>query len=154
MTMTRLLVVAAIVGAAVLTVVALGTAATQSEKYKLSAKLVGGQEVPKAKAPKGAGGSFTGTLVENGSSRKLTWRLTFHGLSGKATAAHIHIGKRGKSGPVAVPLCGPCKSGAHGKTSVSKKVYDALEHGGAYANVHTAKNKNGEIRGQIKPTES
>ena len=50
---------------------------------------------------------LTGKLV----GRKLTLTLTFKGLSGAANAAHIHTGKKGVSGPVALPLCPPgCKS--------------------------------------------
>ena len=154
MTRTRLLCVAAVTGAMALALAALGTAASQkTETYKLSAKLTAGQEVPKPSAPGGAKGSFTGTSVEKNDKTTLKWKLTFSGLSGKAAAAHIHLGKRGKAGPVAVPLCGPCSSGAHGTTKISRSVERAFEHGGAYVNVHTAKNKDGEIRGQVKARE-
>ena len=109
-----------------------------------------GGEVPKPKAPAGAKGVFTATVTESGSTRTISWKLTFRGLSGKAVAAHIHKGKAGVAGAVIVPLCGPCKNGQTGKLKVSKDVADVLERGGAYVNVHTAKNAAGEIRGQIK----
>ena len=48
-----------------------------------------------------------------------------------------------------VPLCGPCTSTSAGSTKVSAAVAKALQSGGTYVNVHTAKNPNGEIRGQI-----
>ena len=112
---------------------------------KLTAKLNNAQEVPKPNAS-GGSGRFTGTLT----GRSLTWKLTFTHLSGPGQAAHIHLAKRGKAGPVAVPLCGPCRSGVHGKTTVPAKVARALKTGGAYVNVHTTKNANGEIRGQVK----
>jgi hypothetical protein len=80
----------------------------------------------------------------------LKWKLTFSKLSGAATAAHIHKGKAGVAGPVVVPLCGPCRSGQTGKATISKSVVSALEAGNAYVNVHTTKNANGEIRGQVK----
>jgi hypothetical protein len=79
----------------------------------------------------------------------LTWRLTFSRLTGKAVAAHIHRGVRGKAGPVIVPLCAPCKSGAQGKATVDSSVVNALESGRTYVNVHTKKNPAGEIRGQL-----
>jgi hypothetical protein len=154
MTKGKLLLAGVLSAIAVLAVAAIGLAATQAENYKLSSSLNRGQEVPKPNAPKGAHGKFTGTLVEKGKGAKLTWKLTFSGLSGKAAAAHIHLGKRGKAGPVAVPLCGPCRSGVHGKTTVTSKIEAAIESGKAYVNVHTAKNAAGEIRGQIKSTES
>jgi hypothetical protein len=124
----------------------LGTAASQTT-YKLKATLTASQETPKAKS--NGTGTFTGTLIEKGKKKTLTWKLTFKGLTGSAAAAHIHLGKRGVAGPVAVALCGPCKSGAHGTAKLTEKIVSAIEHHGAYVNVHTAKYKNGEIRGQI-----
>ena len=79
----------------------------------------------------------------------IAWRLTFRKLTGRAIAAHIHSGARGKAGPVIVPLCAPCKSGAHGRVTVNASVLTALEAGRTYVNVHTPKNPNGEIRGQL-----
>jgi hypothetical protein len=79
----------------------------------------------------------------------LVWRLTYSRLTGKATAAHIHSGARGKAGPVIVPLCAPCKSGANGRATVDASVLNALEAGRGYVNVHTATNPAGEIRGQL-----
>jgi len=93
---------------------------------------------------------FTAMVTESGSTRTISWKLTFSGLSGKAVGAHIHKGKAGVAGAVIVPLCGPCRSGQTGKLKVSKNTADVLERGGAYVNVHTAKNAAGEIRGQIK----
>jgi hypothetical protein len=134
------------VAAAVLSFAGLGIASSQ-ETYKVKASLKGSQETPPNKS-KGTG-SFTGTVVEKGKSKTLTWKLTFKGLSGPATAAHIHMGKKGMAGNVIVPLCTPCKSGAHGSAKVTEKIVSALEHHKAYANVHTAKYPNGEIRGQV-----
>jgi len=140
-----------VIAAAALSFAGLGIAASQ-ETYKVSTKMMGSQETPKNKS-KGTG-SFTGTVVEKGKSKTLTWKLTFKGLTGKAMAAHIHMGKKGKAGNVIVPLCTPCKSGAHGKAKVTESIVSALEHHRAYANVHTAKYPNGEIRGQISVKES
>ena len=53
------------------------------------------------------------------------------------------------AGAVALPLCGPCTSGAHGKARVTLVLARTLKRGKAYVNVHTQKNPNGEIRGQI-----
>jgi len=140
------------VGLGVLAALVLATAAlatAKKETYSFKAALTGAQEVPKSTAPAGAGGAFTAKSVESGKTVTFTWKLTFHGLSGKAIAAHVHLGKKGVAGGVAVSLCGPCTSGQTGKTTITSKVEDALETGKAYVNVHTAKNQNGEIRGQV-----
>jgi hypothetical protein len=109
-----------------------------------------GQEVPKPKRTlRGATGRFTVTAVKSGSSAVLTWRLTFSRLTGRASAAHIHTGRRGVAGPVVVPLCGPCRSGATGRATVNAATLAALESGRTYVNVHTPRNAAGEIRGQI-----
>lgn len=116
----------------------------------LKTTLRAAQERPKPKGKVGrARGSFTVSIQGRGSSGVLTWHLTFSGLTGKAIAAHIHSGARGKAGPVIVPLCNPCKSGARGQATVGSSVLDALESGRAYVNVHTPKNPAGEIRGQL-----
>jgi hypothetical protein len=108
------------------------------------------QERPK---PQGkvarARGTFTATVTRTGTTGVIAWKLTFGKLTGKAVAAHIHSGVRGKAGPVIVPLCAPCKSGARGRATVSASVLATLEAGRAYVNVHTRKNAAGEIRGQL-----
>ena len=109
------------------------------------------QEVPR---PKGnanrARGSFTATVTKTGTTGSIAWRLTFSKLTGRASAAHIHIGAAGRSGPVAVPLCGPCGSGVRKTATLQPSVLTALEAGRAYVNIHTSRNPAGEIRGQIR----
>jgi hypothetical protein len=121
-------------------------AITASVKTTLRAS----QERPKPKgnvAP--AKGTFSATITRTGTTGVVVWRLAFGKLTGKAVAAHIHSGVRGKAGPVIVPLCAPCKSGARGRATVSASVLATLEAGRAYVNVHTKKNAAGEIRGQL-----
>ena len=121
-----------------------------SPAVSLKTSLRAAQERPK---PKGnvrrARGAFTATITKQGSSAVLVWRLTFSRLTGKAFAAHIHSGARGKAGPGIVPLCAPCKSGASGRVTVGASVLNVLEAGRGYVNVHTKKNPAGEIRGQL-----
>ena len=92
-----------------------------------------------------AHGLFKATL----SGRTLKWKLTFAKLTGPATAAHIHMAAKGKSGNVVVPLCGPCKSPLHGTATLSAALLKSLKVHKLYVNVHTAKNPAGEIRGQL-----
>jgi len=140
--------------AAALAVAALVVAglASASSSHKISAALNAKQEIPKQAVKVASGkGSFTGTVVQKGKKATLKWTLTFSGLSGTPTAAHIHLGKRGVAGNVLVPLCaGNCRSGMKGTSTFSSDVLDKIEHGQTYVNVHTAKNPNGEIRGQVK----
>jgi hypothetical protein len=128
--------------ALVLTAVSLGA----SRGMGWSATLTAAQEIPKqvVKTP-AAKGAFHATL----SGKTLTWKLTFSHLSGPALQAHIHLGAMGKSGNVLVPLCAPCKNGQTGKAKVTAAVIKDLGKHLLYVNVHTAKNPNGEIRGQV-----
>jgi hypothetical protein len=119
----------------------------------LTARLAASQEVPKpVRVAAGARGGFTGRLERGATGATLSWRLTFGGLSGRAAAAHVHRGVRGRAGPIVLALCGPCRSGASGTAKVSARTVAALLGGGAYVNVHTARNPAGEIRGQIGRT--
>jgi hypothetical protein len=138
--------------AAALFAAGLGLAATSGgsdHPFRLAAKLGARGEVPAPKASAQAHGLFTARL----SGRSLRWRLTFSRLTGRAVAAHIHLGRAGAAGPVAVPLCGPCASGAGARVVVTAKVRTALLARAAYVNVHTAKNPGGEIRGQVLGSE-
>ncbi len=132
------------------------SAAAPTKSYLLKANLSPSRETPPAKGAPGATGLFTATLSVSGSKGTLAWRLTFQHLTGPALAAHVHTAPPGKAGPVAIPLCGPCKSGAHGvftgPLGGNSALLAAILHGGAYANVHTTKHPNGEIRGQIRVT--
>ena len=120
--------------------------ATGQATTKFKAALNVGQEVPHPKGTKvGASGRFTATLT----GTSLKWRLTFAHLSGSATQAHIHMAVKGKSGPVIVPLCTPCKSPVSGTATVTAAQITAMKGRKMYVNVHTAKNPAGEIRGQI-----
>ncbi len=144
----RLVAIGLVGGAAVLAVASLASAgaAKKPTVTKFSAALNIGQEVPHPKGTQaGASGRFTATLT----GTTLKWTLTFAHLSGPAAAAHIHSGPRGKSGPVIVPLCGPCTSPVNGTATVSQAQIADLVAGKDYVNVHTAKNPNGEIRGQV-----
>ena len=127
-------------------------ASQQGDTYAVSATMRARSEVPRPTGvPAGATGSFTGTAVELANDKaRVTWKLTFSHLSGRAIAAHIHLGKAGKAGPVALALCGPCRGGQKGSGMLSHAQFAKLETGGAYVNVHTTKNAAGEIRGQIR----
>jgi hypothetical protein len=142
----RKLVALLIAGAVAALAIASISAARPAASIKLSAKLTAAAEVPKQTVKNiSARGLFTGTLT----GTKLKWKLTFSLLTGPATAAHIHLGAAGKSGNVIVPLCGPCHSGMTGTATISASLLKKIEKLQTYVNVHTKKNQNGEIRGQL-----
>ena len=144
--MRRVLIAGGIAVVAALSLTALASSQTSAPRVLFAAALNVGQEVPHAKGTKvGAAGRFTATV----SGTTLKWTLTFSHLSGAATAAHVHLGKRGKAGAVVIPLCGPCKSSVTGSAPVTIGLLNTMKDGGAYVNVHTARNPNGEIRGQL-----
>ena len=111
-----------------------------------TAALSSGQEVPKQVVKDAAAhGLFKGTLSGN----KLKWKLTFSKLTGPANAAHIHMAAKGQSGSIVVPLCGPCTSGVTGTATITPTLMSEFKKHLLYVNVHTTKNPNGEIRGQL-----
>jgi hypothetical protein len=114
---------------------------------KFSAALNVGQEKPHPKGTQaGASGRFTATL----SGTTLTWRLSWKGLSGPATAAHIHPGAKGVNGPPLITLCsGTCTSPETGTANLTQAEINDMKARKMYVNVHTTKNPAGEIRGQM-----
>jgi len=135
---------------------ALAGNAVGQKLYLFKASLDTRQETPAAKDANGASGVLTATLTVKGKRGVFAWKLSFKNLSGRATAARVHVGAPGKSGPFAMPLCQPCNVGAHGAFfgpfGANSALFKALLNGGTYANMQTKKNPNGEIRGQIKLT--
>jgi len=126
------------------------TTSTKTKTYSYKATLTSKQEVPKPDASSKAAGEFAATVTEKGGKATIRWTLTFRRLTGKAVAAHIHKGKAGIAGAVVVPLCAPCRNGQTARKAIDEDLAEALEKGGYYVNVHTAKNAGGEIRGQLK----
>jgi hypothetical protein len=112
----------------------------------VKARLTVGAERPAPTGAQGGNGSFTGRLV----GKRLSWTLTFAKLTGPAVQAHIHLGRTGVAGPVAVALCGPCRTGVKGTSTLSTAQLGELKAGRTYVNVHTPTNGAGEIRGQLR----
>ena len=111
----------------------------------VSVKLTGAEEVP----PVQASGSGEGTIRVN-SDGTVEGSVKTTGVDG--TMAHIHQGAKGQNGPVIIPLT---KSGdtytVPAGTKLNEAQIKAFKGGGLYVNVHTAKNKGGEVRGQLIP---
>ena len=105
-------------------------------------------------------------FIPEGDSMKYNINAT--GIAG-ITAGHIHIGKQGENGKVVVALFKfdsakdvVSENGVINTTALEgplkgKQIFDLeslMTNGTAYANIHTEKNPNGEIRGQIANSNS
>jgi hypothetical protein len=127
----------------------LGLSPAAAETYKLSASLDAASEVP-PNSTKGTG-SFTGTY--DTTTKKLTWTVSYSGLTGAPVAAHFHgPAGPGKDAPVEVPISvGP--SPLQGSATLTPSQEKDLLDGNVYVNIHTDANPKGEIRGQVSKAE-
>lgn len=119
------------------------SAATQHYHAMLNGK----SEVPPTTS-KGTG-TFDASLDTN--TKVLSYTLTFDGLSGPATAAHIHgPAAKGANAGVVTPLgTGAPTSPVTGTATLTPEQIKDMAAGKYYVNVHTDANKGGEIRGTI-----
>ncbi|MGH7016880.1 MAG: CHRD domain-containing protein [Caulobacteraceae bacterium] len=110
------------------------------------ANLTAAQETP----PTSSQGTGSATIDLNTADRTLSWKLTYQGLSGPATAAHFHgPAKPGKAAGVQVPITKPLDSPIKGSAKITPSQEKQLRAGDWYVNIHTAQNPGGEIRGQV-----
>ena len=112
--------------------------------------LGGGSEVP----PVTTTGKGTAAINLDTATKQVSWRVEYSGLSGPATAAHIHCGgAAGANGGVAVKLGeGPtAASPMQGSGAMTDAQIADLAAGKCYVNIHTDKNKGGELRAQLAP---
>ena len=112
------------------------------------ATLSGKSEVP----PTTSAGSGDVLATLDTSSKKLSYTMTYYGLTGPATAAHFHgPAAAGANAGVVVPIGTNPASPTSGSATLTDAQMKDLMAGQWYANVHTAANKGGEIRGQLMP---
>lgn len=111
----------------------------------ISVKLSGAQEVPPVNTSGSGSGSFR--VAEDGA---VSGSVTTKNVAG--TMAHIHLGARGRNGPVIVPLAknGDTYSVPDGKKLTSAQ-QQAFKAGDLYVNVHSNRHKGGEVRAQLQP---
>jgi len=111
----------------------------------MKVSLSGTEEVPAASTQAKGSGSFR--VAEDGS---VSGSVTTEGMQG--TMAHIHQAGKGQNGPVIVPLT---KNGdtytAPDGAKLTEAQLSAFKAGNTYVNVHSAANKGGEIRAQLRP---
>jgi hypothetical protein len=122
----------------------------QSSSQTFTAKLTGKDEVPPVNTQ--ATGMAQFQLSSDG--KELNYDLSGTNLQG-FMMAHIHQGKSGENGQPVAPLQmgkGKVSSSDLQEPLAGKQIsdlVDLMKNGGAYVNVHTNQNQNGEIRGQI-----
>jgi hypothetical protein len=128
-----------------LAVVALLASPARAETVALKATLNAASEVP----PNDSKATGTLTATFDTGSKLLSWKGSYSGLTGNATAAHFHgPAEPGKNAGVAVPIPNPSASFEGSATLTDAQAADLLA-GRYYVNVHTDANKPGEIRGQV-----
>jgi len=157
----------------------------RDEGNRFSARLSGYNEVHSAGANSERGaistqarGSFRAVIDDR--AETIHYELSFEGLSGDVSQAHIHFGQRHTAGGIVVWLCqatsrspvattpecgGPRANTVTGTITADQVItvtgqgigaggFDdlvrAIRAGAAYANVHSATFGPGEIRGQIQ----
>jgi hypothetical protein len=120
-------------------------AAARAETVILKADLSGSNEVPPNTSP--ATGKAEATL--DTTTRNLTYTITYSGLSGPAVGAHFHGPvEAGKNAGIVVPFK-TVQSPIEGTATLTENQAADLLAGKWYANVHTAANPGGELRGQM-----
>lgn len=124
--------------------IALGAPA-RAEKMAMKVNLTSASEVPPNTSP----GKGTADVTYDTTSKLLTWKVTYSGLTGPATMAHFHgPAEAGKNAAVVIPFK-DAASGAEGSATLTDAQAADLMAGKMYINVHTEANKGGEIRGQV-----
>lgn len=164
------------VALAAVLVLALGAvsyAVAGAGKKQFNGALISYQEVPSVSSVGTA--TFEAQIVNES---QIDWELSYSGLEGNVTQAHIHFGQRGVNGGIAPFLCSNLGNGPPGTqpcppspATISGTITAAEITGGAsaqgiaagelaeflaamragrtYANVHTDLRPGGEIRAQL-----
>ena len=118
----------------------------RAETVTFNGTMTGATEVP----PKTTDGKGNATASLDTATKLLTYQVDYSGLSGPATAAHFHgPAAAGANAPVVVPFAAPATSPIKGTATLTDAQMADLMAGKWYANIHTAANPAGEIRGQM-----
>lgn len=146
MTKAKYRVCATLLGMATLSGLPIVTAVTaNAEMVKLQADLKGDNEVP----PNNSSGSGKAEATFDTDTKTLTYTITFAGLTGPAMGAHFHgPSEAGKNAGIVLPFK-TVQSPIQGTATLTENQATDLLAGKWYANIHTALNPGGELRGQM-----
>ncbi len=167
----KLAAVVAVAGA----VAVAGTVAVAGGGNDIREKLSGYEETPLALSTPGQA-KFKVRIDE--ADQEISYRLSYAELEAAVQQAHIHFGARGQSGGVSVFLCTNLGNGPAGTQACPpqparitgtivpadvigpavqgidpgefEELVDAIRAGATYANVHSVKYPDGEIRAQLE----
>ena len=135
-----------IAAAGALALCALSAAPGVAAPMNVSASLTPSAEVPPAKSQ--AKGELTGTY--DPSTKMLDFTVTYSGLTGPATMAHLHApAPTGKNAGIEIPMKGALESPIKGEYTLTDEQAKNLTDGDTYFNIHTQANGGGELRGQM-----
>jgi hypothetical protein len=113
---------------------------------KMTIMLDGASEVP----PNTTTGKGTAEVDFDAASKKLSWKISYSGLTGPATAAHFHgPAEFGKNAGPAVAIPNIATSPVEGSATLTDAQAADFVAGKFYVNIHTAANPSGELRGQV-----
>jgi CHRD domain-containing protein len=130
---------------ALLLATALSTVAARADVIKLHADLKGSNEVP----PNTSTATGKAEATFDTETKVLTYTVTYAGLSGPAMGAHFHgPGEAGKNAGIVLPFK-TLQSPIQGSATLTDGQAADLLAGKWYANIHTAANPGGELRGQM-----
>ena len=116
-----------------------------AETVKLHADMKGSNEVPPNTSP----GSGTAEATFDTDTKLLTWTVTYSNLTGPVMGAHFHGPvEAGKNAGIVLPFK-TVESPIQGSATLTDNQAADLLAGKWYANVHTAANPGGELRGQM-----
>jgi len=135
----RITTVAAVLGGGLL------VGAASAETITLKADLKSANEMP----PNDSTATGTAEATFDTATRTLSWTISYSGLSGPAIGAHFHgPSEPGKISGIALPFHSP-DNPIKGSAVLTDAQAADLMAGRWYANIHTARNPGGEIRGQM-----
>ncbi len=113
------------------------------DNINFSATLSGVSEVP----PNTSTATGTATATYNETSNRLSITVPYTGMT--ATAAHIHKGAPGATGPAVFPFSTLTSPLTLSNIELTEAQEDDLLSGMYYVNIHSADFPDGEIRGQL-----